>query len=258
MNNPRPRPTAALLLGALLALGACNEPLTGPEATPASAVEADAGEAALLASLGADASAPRIPFADAEVFFELNATDRDLGLQVFLDAEGWERVVVADPARERIVALSAEGNLAELGITELRFESAEPAPGPVLDLFPPGTYFFAGRTVGGAVLFGRSALSHDFLPPSTFSPSDGDVVDPDDTVVAWSAPNAELVEVIIESDEVEGVFDVVVPAGTGSLDVPPQFLEAGTTYKIEVLSIAENGNKTIAESTFVTMPGAGS
>jgi hypothetical protein len=31
---------------------------------------------------------PGIPFADVEVFFEFNTTDNDLGLQVFLDADG--------------------------------------------------------------------------------------------------------------------------------------------------------------------------
>jgi hypothetical protein len=105
---------------------------------------------------------------------------------------------------------------------------------------------------------GRSRLEHRFAPPPTFTPSDGDVVDPDNAVVEWEAPRAELVEVIIESDELDAVFDVIVPAETGRLDVPPQFLEPATEYKIELLSISENGNKTIAESTFVTLPSADS
>jgi hypothetical protein len=36
--------------------------------------------------------------------------------------------------------------------------------------------------------------------------------------------------------------------------IPAQFLTPGMEYKIEILSIAENGNRTIAESTFRTGP----
>ena len=82
--------------------------------------------------------------------------------------------------------------------------------------------------------------------PPTFSPSDGEEVDLEEVEVAWDAPGAELVEIIIESDESEAVFDVIVEADTESLDIPEQFLEPETEYKIEVLSISENGNKTIA------------
>ncbi len=194
------------------------------------------------------------PFDDAEVFFEFNTTDNDLGLQIFLDAEGWKKVKVSDPSRHMIVQIMAEGNLSELGITELRFESAEPSPAEVLALFPPGEYKFRGKTVEGDRLMSTAELSHDFLPAPTFSPSDGEEVDPDNTVVEWDAPDAEQVEVIIENEETGDVFDVIVSGSITSLNVPPQFLEPDTEYKIEILAIAENGNRTIAESDFVTMP----
>ncbi len=38
-----------------------------------------------------------IEFADAAVFFECNATDVDLGMQLFFDAEGWETVQISGP-----------------------------------------------------------------------------------------------------------------------------------------------------------------
>jgi hypothetical protein len=37
-----------------------------------------------------------------------------------------------------------------------------------------------------------------------------------------------------------------------SLKVPPEFLQAGTAYKFEVLAIASNRNRTVTEGTFVT------
>jgi hypothetical protein len=95
-------------------------------------------------------------------------------------------------------------------------------------------------------------LSHDFLPAPTFSPSDGEVVDPRDVVVEWNTPGAEQVELIIEHEELGHVLDVTVSGSTRRLRVPPQFLTPGEEYKIEILAISENGNRTIAESTFRT------
>ena len=196
-----------------------------------------------------------IPFADAEVFFEFNSTDNDLGLQVFLDAEGWEKVTVRNPDIGRILRFEAVGMLADLGITELRFESAEPSPAEVLATFPPGEYLFRGRTVEGDKLVGEGELSHDLLPPFDFTPADGDIVDPEEMVVEWSAPGAELVEIIIESEDTDATLDIIVEDDEGELEVPEQFLEPNAEYKLELLAIAENGNKTIVEHTFTTSSG---
>jgi hypothetical protein len=90
------------------------------------------------------------------------------------------------------------------------------------------------------------------LAAPTFTPRNGQLVDKLNTVVRWDAPGAEMVEVIIEQDELGHVLDVTVSATTTSLRIPPQFLRRGQEYKIEILAIAENGNRTIAESTFRT------
>jgi hypothetical protein len=120
----------------LLILPGCDKPTT-PTKT-----ESDAGSPVADAELQAaetdeaEATGARVAFADAELFFEFNSTDDDLGLQLFLDADGWKRVRVLDPARNEIVFLEAERRLAKLGITELRFESAEPSPEEVLAPVP--------------------------------------------------------------------------------------------------------------------------
>ena len=122
----------------------------------------------------------------------------------------------------------------------------------MLALFPPGKYRFRGRSVEGEQLASNVTLSHDLLPAPTFSPSDGEVVDPKDVVVEWNAPGAEQVELIIEQDELGHVLDITLSGSSKRLRVPPQFLRPGMEYKIEILSISENGNRTIAESTFRT------
>jgi hypothetical protein len=242
-------PLAVLLL---LLLSACDKPTTptrteSDPGSPTTDVELQAAGAE-----EADATGSSVPFADAELFFEFNSTDNDLGLQLFLDSDGWKRVRVLDPGRNEIVLMQAEGKLARLGITELRFESAEPSPEEVLALFPPGKYRFRGRSVEGDQLASNVILSHDFPPAPTFSPSGGEVVDPRQTVVEWNTPGAEQVELIIEQDELGHVLDITLSASTKRLRVPPQFLTPGMEYKIEVLSISENGNRIIAESTFRT------
>lgn len=233
------------VLGLLLLFG-CDQPTTHAESQGLAA--GDRGQDS------SESNVEGTPFDDAEVFFELNTTANDLGFQLFLDAEGWRRVKVSDPGKRNILQVLAEGQLAELGITELRFESAEPEPGKVLALFPPGDYLFRGRTVEGENLISRATLSHEFLPAFTFSPSNGQVVDLNNTVVHWNIADAEQVEVIIENDELGHVFDVTVSGSITSMNVPPQVLRPGTEFKIEVLAIAENGNRTIVEGTFVTKP----
>jgi hypothetical protein len=237
----------------LLILSACDKPTT-PTTTPA-----EPGAPASEVELGAadtddaDATGSTVPFADAQLFFELNSTDNDLGLQLFLDTDdGWKRVRVLDPARRDVIEFETAGRLSRLGLTELRFESSEPSPEEVLALLPAGEYRFRGRTVEDEQLASNAILSHHFPPAPTITPSNGETVDPRNLVVEWSAPEAEKVEIIIEQDELEDVFDVTFSGSTRRLRVPPQFLQPGLEYKIEILSIAENGNRVIAEGTFET------
>lgn len=48
------------------------------------------------------------------------------------------------------------------------------------------------------------------------------------------------------------MLDVILSGSTRRLRVPPQFPDSGKEYKIEILAISENGNRTLAESTFRT------
>lgn len=49
-----------------------------------------------------------IPFSDARLKIELNATDGDAGLQVFLDAEPWRQITITNPAGEEVVEVDAD------------------------------------------------------------------------------------------------------------------------------------------------------
>jgi hypothetical protein len=249
MRLPRRLPFPVFAVSLLLLPG-CDKSPTPAEPTAASTSNViSSEEAAALES-----SVHGTPFDEAEVFFEFNTTDNDLGFQVFLDHAGWRRVSLADPRGNSVARILADGKLGDLGITELRFESAEPSPAEVLARFPAGNYTFRGLTVDGVSLLSRARLSHRLLPRPSITPSNGQVVDPRNTIVRWTAPGAERVEIIIEHPDLGHNFDVIVSGSTTRLTVPPQFLRRGKEYKIEILSIAENGNRTIVESTFRTAP----
>lgn len=68
-----------------------------------------------------------IPFDQARIIFELNATDRDAGIQILLDGEGWETVKVFSTDGKKLMRIRADGGVGDVGVTELFFESAEPS-----------------------------------------------------------------------------------------------------------------------------------
>jgi hypothetical protein len=195
------------------------------------------------------------PFDEAQLFFEFNSTDNDLGVQLFLDGEAWNALQIIDPRGRKILNIRAQGRLGKLGLTELFWESDEPSPEEVLDLFIEGEYIVVGRTVEGERLKSTAELSHDLpAPPVILVPSaPGAELDPDNAVVRWEAiPGIESLEIIVENEEAGDEMLVPLSAGATSLHIPEEFLDPDTEYKVEVIAIGENGNKTISERVFVT------
>lgn len=246
MGLLRPRWSSALL--PLLLLPACDK-----SAAPAEP-SADAKQEVSSQELSADAaaSAATRPFEVAQAFFELNTTFHDMGFQVFLDDVAWDHVRLTDPQGNTVFGIHADGRLAKLGITELHFESEEPSPAEVRALFPNGRYTFHGVTLDGTSLVTQVNVSKDMPPAPSFTPRNGQLVDKFNTVVKWEATGTKQVEVIIEQDELGHSLDILLSGSTTRLTVPPQFLRRGREYKIELQAVTENGNRTIAESTFRT------
>ncbi|MGQ0641022.1 MAG: hypothetical protein ACT4P6_09685 [Gemmatimonadaceae bacterium] len=197
----------------------------------------------------------QIPFAKLKLFLEFNSTDNDLGVQLLLDGNDWERIEGSDPRGRQIVEVETGGRLRQLGLTELFWESAEPSPEEVLGLIPAGNYAFSGKTVDGERLAGTATLSHNLPPAPQFSPSDGAVVDINSFVVMWKAIAGLASFQLIVFDELAGLELVAdLRPSITSFRVPTEFLRRGAAYKIEVLAVAMNGNKTITEATVQTKP----
>ncbi|MGI0025895.1 MAG: hypothetical protein ACREA4_12245, partial [Nitrososphaera sp.] len=209
------------------------------------------------------------PFSASKFIFEVNATDCDAGIQVFLDARPWKNVKIFNPDGDQIAEFQAQGGeelLEGFGLTELFSESNEPPCEDfpfqdVLDLFPEGKYEFKGTTVDGAMLKSTDTLTHDIpCGPVIVSPAEGATVD-QPVVIEWEEVTKEFdpnpdpdfdpdfdckestdlnivaYQVIVEQENPQTpplVFSVFVPAETTSVTVPPEFIQADTQWKFEV------------------------
>jgi hypothetical protein len=208
---------------------------------------------------------------DARLKFEINATDGDGGVQVFLDADPWEQMSIFDPNGRRIFTSTTDGSMEEQGGTELFLESGEPpfAELPLdelLERFPQGRYRFRGTGINGETFVGTARLTHN-LPdgPALVSPLEGDgPQDPDSTVVVWEPvdpPNGSPIigyqVLVVQADTglpalPKITLDVMMPPSATSMAIPPGFLEPNTEYEWEVLAIEEGGNQTLSSDFFET------
>jgi hypothetical protein len=204
-----------------------------------------------------------IRLAQATMIVEVNATDGDAGLQVFLDGEPWRSMKIASPDGQTILAVNAEGRLRNFGLTELFSESSEP-PFDVFPLeefkalFPEGKYAFAGTSVEGERLVGKATLTHDIPDgPEIISPADGAALGRDNVVARWNPVTTPAgidvvgYRAIVTREDPLRVFSVDLPASATSVTVPSEFFESGTEYKLEVQAIEASGNQTLTEITFL-------
>jgi hypothetical protein len=209
---------------------------------------------------------PTIPFPDARLKIEYNATDGDAGLQVFLDADPWREISITNPSGDELLDVEAAEVIRDYGLTELFSESSEPPFDEFpfeefKQLFPEGVYTFRGRTIEGERLQSTFTLTHDVPDgPHITSPVEDSTVAPDDLVVEWqpvttpAGIDVVAYQVLVVADEPSlgnptRVFDVMLPADATRLPIPAEFLVAGA-YKTEVLAIERTGNQTLTEVAF--------
>ena len=112
-----------------------------------------------------------IPFDEAELFFELNNTDGDLGIHALIDGEPWKKLRIEDPNERKMLDVKVKGRLRKQGLTEFFFESAEPtfdelSPVEFFDRFPEGTYEIEGKTLEGDEMESEVELTHVMPAPA--------------------------------------------------------------------------------------------
>jgi hypothetical protein len=211
----------------------------------------------VAATTSQTAKEPPEPFDDARLEIEFNATDGDAGVQVFADAEEWKEFKIFLPNGRRILDLKTKRVLRDFGLSELFSESSEP-PFTELpfdefkELFPEGDYRFEGKTIDGRELASDVPFSHTILDAPTFiQPQDGATLPADDAVIRWAPVDGAVdYEVIVTREDPLRVLDVTLSPEDTSLTVPPEFLDSGVEYQIEVHASDVSGNRIFTEVGF--------
>ena len=123
-----------------------------------------------------DEDEEELEFEEADLFFELNDTDGDLGLQGFVDGEAWKSLEIEGPEtnnedEEKVqMQIWLRDGLRRQGLTEFSFESEEPGfdeltPAQFFRRFPQGVYEIEGITLEGDEVEAEIRLSHVMAAP---------------------------------------------------------------------------------------------
>jgi hypothetical protein len=102
---------------------------------------------------------------EAQLYFELNDTDGDLGIHGKADGDAWKRMKIEAPNERKLLDIRVRSKLRRQGLTELFFESSEPTfdelnPTTFFNRFPEGVYEWEGRTLDHEEIEGEMYLSH--------------------------------------------------------------------------------------------------
>lgn len=240
---------------------------------------------------------------ECDVFIEINATDEDAGWQGILDGSPWTLTRIIGPDDEdhetyndrrhtskaedgeTFIKVRAQDAGADQGLTEYRWESAEPtfdvfALEDFLDRFPEGIYKCKVRFVDGKPerVVEEDELTHCLPDGPVISDPGGPLPAGIDWIVMWEAvttqydqngpglgapldecePEDELVKYSVtvelenaDGDEKVSSFDVLDPEATAAV-VSGGFLECGLTGKVEIGAFVDSGNSTFREVEIAT------
>lgn len=224
-----------------------------------------------------------VPFDVAEIFFELNNTDGDLGIHALIDGDPWKQLEIEDPGEKNILQIRVSRQAAEQGLTELFFESAEPGfdelpPEAFFARFAEGTYEVSATTIDRGELESETVVTHLMpAPPANvqvngqLAPLDCETEAPpsvtEPVTITWDAVttshpdlgrlppepiNVVNYEVVVEIDETPFSTSTILPASVTSFQVPSEIIALGEEVKFEVLVREESFNQTAIESCFTT------
>jgi hypothetical protein len=206
--------------------------------------------------LGRDA-APAVPFAEASVHFEQNASDGDVEVVFEIKGgdEGLAKLAVSSPDGRTVIDFTAP-DASTLGIRQFRFESPEPGDVPSLKLaYPEGVYTFTGATAAGGRLRGEATLSHALPPPTAFlrPKADATGLASRGLEIAWTpVKNVAAYIVYVEQDDRQVTITARLPGSAAKFAVPEGVLHPGTGYQLGIGTVTDRGNMSFVETTFTT------
>ena len=202
---------------------------------------------------------------EAELYFELNNTDGDLGIHGKIDGGPWTKIWIKDPNHREMMTVTSKGRLRRQAVTELFFESAEPtfdklAPEDFFKRFPEGNYKIYGWPQKGKLLVGKSEIRHVIPAPPDGIEISGTLINlktvdcedeetvpevtPEgngDVIISWDDVESShptigdagdievaLYQLVVEmevGDEFESVLSIDLPPDVTSMTVPAAFIE---------------------------------
>lgn len=195
-------------------------------------------------------------FESVKVFLERNVQDKDS--EVKFDAiggtGGLTSLKVVAPDGRTVIDFKTPDS--KLGMRHLTLESPEPKnDGSVQADFPAGAYTFTGSSASGARLEGKAMLSHSF-PDATalLRPrADAKNVPVNGLQIGWQSVKGLSAHVVVIVHEASGrEIKANLPGNATGFSVPAGFLQPGTEYKLEIGTVAKDGNSSFIETAFTT------
>ncbi len=215
-------------------------------------------------------------FSEAQLYFELNNTDEDLGIHGSIDGDVWTELAINGPGGHRLLSLFTQNALTSHGMTQLFFESAEPnfedlSPAAFFRRFPEGRYRITGRLKNGKGISSSVMLSHvmpapvenvtvngvpaaascDAPMPTVNAPVTIDwdpVTESHPTVGKRGAIKIAQYQFFVEREDVKLSLDL--PPTVTEFDIPPAITAMGDEFKFEIIARTTTGNNTAVESCF--------
>ena len=228
----------------------------------------------LAAALSARQGPSTEPFEQAELFFELNDTDGDLGIHAAIDGGTWTSLDVEGPTN--LLRIVTKGSLRTQGLTQLAFESAEPdfeelEPKDFFSRFPEGVYDIEASAQEGGTFKSKVPLSHVMAAPPEAT-VDGlptaencDALDLPVVVgpvlIDWAPVTQSHPEIgragavtisryqfFVEQGEI--TLSVDLPPTVTEFEIPTSITDLGGVFKFEIIARTSTGNNTAIENCF--------
>lgn len=217
-------------------------------------------------------------FSEAELYFELNDTDGDLGIHALIDGGPYSRLEIEDPNENTILLVRASGRLARQGLTELFWESAEPPfdeldPKKFFRRFPEGKYEIDARTLDGKEIEATVRLSHVLAAPvdnvtvnGIPAAEDCDAVllplVSEPVIIDWNPVKTSHPEIgksgpvkiaryqfFVEQGDVKLAIDL--PPTVTRFRAPSSITALSGEFKFEIIARTTTGNNTAIESCYI-------
>jgi hypothetical protein len=210
----------------------------------------------LFAAVGPQPEHPGQPAAPLQTRFWL---EQNPGQEVVLKiaAESEDELIglqIIGPDGRKLTQCDARGGGAT-GLSSLELEFREFSLPGLLSTWIPGTYALRAVTIDGALATGMAHFEAE-LPSATniLEPQSGALVSPSDLTVRWTPESqASGYEVRIDQDDEEGLV-IKLPPQQHSLQLPAGCLAPEKETVVEVAVIGANGNCTLTEVQFTTLP----